>query len=539
MKFTYENQGSSTYLVYEIAENDVVDSMSFGMLTNNKIDGLIPLIYTQMNESQYLKYNVTAKISVRQMFEGAVNKKRLIGVFRGIVNAMLSVEDYMIDPASVILDLDYVFADVSSCETALVCLPLVTKEQGRVDLGQMFKNIVFNTQFDKTENCDYVANLINYLNGSGSFSLKEFKEVLDEIEGKKLTKKTEETQSAVVQNTYSFEQPRQVQQPIQPQTPMQQQAEPKVQTHSAAPAPEPVRPAPTSGKAQAAPKQGFATPQSPKPQSPKPQPQTAPQMQSASDEKQIGLMTLLMHYNKENKELYKSQKAEKKGKKGQQTPKQAQVQPATGGSFAIPGQEPSPEAALAQQKQEVPPQQGTQPRQISRPQSKPPRQASQTSAQPQQASRVQQNLSEDAAVQQGGRYAFAQNQSGQANFGETTVLGMGGNIGETTVLGVSSVQAMTQPYLLRTKTHEKIVIDKPVFRIGKERSFVDYFIGDNSAISRCHVNILEHDKRYFVVDTNSTNHTYVNGKMVQSNTEIAIESGARIQLANEEFEFFM
>ena len=161
MKFTYENQGSSTYLVYEIAENDVVDSMSFGMLTNNKIDGLIPLIYTQMNESQYLKYNVTAKISVRQMFEGAVNKKRLIGVFRGIVNAMLSVEDYMIDPASVILDMDYIFADVSSCETALVCLPLVTKEQGRVDLGQMFKNIVFNTQFDKTENCDYVANLIN------------------------------------------------------------------------------------------------------------------------------------------------------------------------------------------------------------------------------------------------------------------------------------------------------------------------------------------------------------------------------------------
>lgn len=36
MKFSYENQGINTYLVYEIDKSDEIDSMSLGMLTNNK-----------------------------------------------------------------------------------------------------------------------------------------------------------------------------------------------------------------------------------------------------------------------------------------------------------------------------------------------------------------------------------------------------------------------------------------------------------------------------------------------------------------------
>lgn len=37
--------------------------------------------------------------------------------------------------------------------------------------------------------------------------------------------------------------------------------------------------------------------------------------------------------------------------------------------------------------------------------------------------------------------------------------------------------------------------------------------------------------------TNSTNHTYVNGQMIQSNVETKIAHGAKIKLANEDFEF--
>ena len=154
MEFTFENQGTNTYLVYAIKPEDSIDTMSLGMLTNNKILGLAPTQFTQMDDTKYIKYNISAHISVKQFFTGAVNKKRIIGVFKGIANAMLSAEDYMIDTNSIIMDMEYIFADVSTCETVLVCLPIAEVEQHPVDLGEFFKNIVFSTQFDQTENCD-------------------------------------------------------------------------------------------------------------------------------------------------------------------------------------------------------------------------------------------------------------------------------------------------------------------------------------------------------------------------------------------------
>ena len=143
MSFTFENQGTNTYLVYELSNNDEIDSMSLGMLTNNTIPGLAAASFTQMDTTKYIKYNVSAKVSAEQLFSGTVNKKRLVGVFSGVVDAMLSAEEYMIDTSSILLDLGYIFADVSTCETVVVCLPVMNGEHKNPELGMFFKNIIF------------------------------------------------------------------------------------------------------------------------------------------------------------------------------------------------------------------------------------------------------------------------------------------------------------------------------------------------------------------------------------------------------------
>lgn len=93
------------------------------------------------------------------------------------------------------------------------------------------------------------------------------------------------------------------------------------------------------------------------------------------------------------------------------------------------------------------------------------------------------------------------------------------------------------PYLIRKNTFDRIDINKPVFRIGKEKSYVDYFIGDNNTISRLHADIINRDNRYYLKDNNSTNHSYINGSMVQGNQEAELFDGAVITLSNEDFEF--
>lgn len=117
----------------------------------------------------------------------------------------------------------------------------------------------------------------------------------------------------------------------------------------------------------------------------------------------------------------------------------------------------------------------------------------------------------------------------------TTVLGA--DPGGTTVLGSEELEAPIFPYLIREKTEEKISVNKPSFRIGAERKYVDYWVNDNSTVSRSHADILTREKRHFIIDLNSTNKTYVDGRAIPVEKEIELFDGTRIRLSNEEFVF--
>lgn len=558
----FENQGTNTYLVYEIKEDDVVDSMSLGMITNNKIAGLVQTLYTQMDNSRFIKFNVSAKLSVAQFFSGVVNKKRLLGVFKGIVDGMLSAEEYMIEANTILLDMNYIFTDVSTCDTVLVCLPVITEESAPVDMGTFFKNIVFTTQFDQTENCEHVAKIINYLNGASTFTLTDFKKVLDDIDGAQMAA---EVQLQSPQNTQGDSLKGAVQRqqdtgihaiPLMPQSSVSQMPPQAVPMPSPQVPPMPQaapmtmassQQVPPTKKKEKADKNMQVPPKQmggmPVPPSNKPQPI---QNNVADNEEKMSWMYLMQHYNKENAAIYKAQKEAKKqsgasnkgnGKnKSVEIPQNNYAIPGMPGAsnasgFPIPGQ---PSAPPQPQATPVAPSQAPIPKpQMPQPQIAPP----QAPQMPQGG--IPAGAMNPAPMQNAmPPYPSPQPMSGAGmSFGETTVLG-GGTAGETTVL--SAIQDPAQaamPYLIRVKTNEKINISKPVFRLGKERSFVDYFIPDNATISRSHANILIKEGAYYIVDTNSTNHTYVNGAMIQSSVETAITHGDKIRLANEEFEF--
>ena len=470
---------------------------------------------------------------------------------------------------------------------------------------KLFKNIIFNTQFDQTENCDYVAQILNYLNSSPVLVLPDFKELLDKI-GKEqkpaMVAQPKPVETAPAQPAVHVAAP---QQPVAPNYPPVNTAAPQ----------QPVSRArhenlqfganyTSTGRLQNPPKPAKAEP-----------PKPAPAPAAAPEEPGMSMFYLLQHYNKENAAIYKAQQEAKKNKKnaaaaaapqpvkqkpgakqpnvvfadpgkpapapggfavpGKQPPaapggfavpgKQPPAapggfavpgkQPPAPGGFAVPGKQPpaapggfavpgrqtvpggftvpsKPAAAPGQMQGGMPPvQKPAQPANAA-PQNAAPRQAAAPAYQ-----RPAPAYQQPAPTYQQPAPAYQQPQGNAINFGETTVLSAG--IGETTVLGGATEVNHTEPHLIRTKNNEKIPLNKPVFRIGKERSYVDYFISDNTAISRSHANIINHNGEFFVVDTNSTNHTYVNGGMISSNVETRLSHGTKIRLANEDFEFRM
>lgn len=562
MSFTYENQGNNTYLVYKIGASDNVDTMSLGMITNNKIDGIVPTLFTQSDTDRFIKYNISAKVSAKEFLSGVVNKKRLLGVFISVLKAIKSTEEYMIDARSLLIDLEHIYVDVSKCDAMLVCLPLVRQNES-VNIPMFFKQIMFSTQFDQNENCDYVAQIINYLNSTPVFSVDAFEKLLMDIDADNLniaaSKAVAGQQKPVQPQSQS-----QSQQPKPMQPAMNQLKNTQVQTNM-----------PSQGKMQSQretqsannvvqPNQvNFAVPN----MNPQNQNRINNNVQMGTNisgtyvettsEKQMSMFGLLTHYSKENKQIYERQKAQRKAQK--EAEKNGAAMPgqnvkASNASFAIPGQPPQqrqfaqpnqaqPQTGMPQQPQQQFAQrqftQSNQPEQPQFAQPQPMPQAQQKPAQQVQPQPVQnQNTNTGMTGNPSVPPQILENMTKAGNFGETTVLGVGSEAGETTVLGTSQAQII-KPYLLRIKNNERIELNKPVFRIGKERSYVDYFVSDNTAVSRSHANIINKDNEFYIVDTNSTNHTYVNGSMIQSNVETKIEHGTKIRLANEDFEFFM
>lgn len=117
----------------------------------------------------------------------------------------------------------------------------------------------------------------------------------------------------------------------------------------------------------------------------------------------------------------------------------------------------------------------------------------------------------------------------------TTVLGH--NSGGTTVLGYDDPEEPVYPKLVRLRTNEEYIIDKPSYRIGTEQKYCDLFICDNTYISRSHADIVSRDDRYYIIDRNSTNKTFIDGKVIPVEKEVEVFSGTQIRLADEDFTF--
>lgn len=125
--FITENTGSETYLVYTMEKSEVMDELSLGMLTNNKIPGLLSASYYMRDEERLIRYLISSKVSLESYLSGTISRKKLLTLFKTITGAFLSSEEYMLEPYQLQLSIMDIYVNVSTSEASLVCLPLERK----------------------------------------------------------------------------------------------------------------------------------------------------------------------------------------------------------------------------------------------------------------------------------------------------------------------------------------------------------------------------------------------------------------------------
>lgn len=593
--FTYENQGQNTYLVYQFDDRPI-DTMALGMLTNNKIKGFAPAIYTEIDNQKFIKYNVSSHVTLSKLFMGDVRKMRLLKTFVNIVDAMQMLDAYMLDRRTIMLDRDYIYVDASTSDVSMICVPVVD-EFAPIDEREFFKNIIFSVSFAANENGDYVARILAYLNSVELFQLQDFKKMLEGLMSEQPAVGMQNVQPAMgapyMQNN-PYQQtpagapaqpqmnmkPAVMQQPVPPVQPQnrptdigQEPAIQNVYVSSGASAKDiklakreemlkqqEEERAREMAKNPIAPENvdmGFAVPgmstnqyaSKPKAAAPAVPAKKASKgkKNSGSSEDDISLFYLMQHYSKENKEKYKAAKERKKsGNTATEAPvakKQASVikpmaasavqQPPVSNPYqAAPAQ---PQAPVMNNPYQAAPVQPQAPAMANPYQAAPAQQQAPAMNSPYQTAPAQ----PQAPVMNNPYPAPQMPAMGgmQDDYDQTTLIKNTGNTDDagTTVLNAAT-KVERHPYLYQVKNGRKIYLDKKTNRIGKNREVVDICIDGNPAISRCHAIFYRVDDACYIEDLNSTNGTFVDDQQITSNCKTMVRVGSRVKLGDEEFE---
>lgn len=478
--FTTETQGLNTFRVCEISMETPIDTAGLGMIITNKIPGLCNVSSLQLDNKQFIRYNISSQISLQQFFGEKVDKKSFLTILHNILEIMENMEDYMLEPRMLLLDKAEMYINVSTLQMNLIYYPIV-EECAEFDLYTFVKELIMSTQFDTEEKDNYVTVLISYLNHMEQVTISGLK--------------------MYVHNLMQTETVLPVIQPVEKPQP--------------AYIPEPI--------------QTITIPVT-----------LENEECAAIEKKEKGKWFSFLSSKKTKEKTVKKESKKEKTKSVKNSRSQEVVAP---NGMVIPHMDnvrnstlPEPPRPQGAPSLHVIQQAGGQQLEIPQP-------IMQQQKMSQQQNTIQQPIMQQVAVQPMVQVETQQPliQPSVVNSwtcGETTVLGRG-NCGATTVLneGYNTMQRQRNPYLLRKKTNERIEIDKNIFRIGKERNYVDYCIMDNSAISRTHADIIRKNDEFYIVDNNSLNHTFLNGQQIPSSQMHKLEDFVLIKMADEIFEF--
>lgn len=506
MNFNYEHSGTNKFLTYEVAPDQEIDTMCLGTLATQKIPGYAPVSFTQMDDTKYIRYNVTSKISVEELFGSTVSKKQMIALLKGIVEAMLATDEYLfLEQSAIVLDFRYIYIDPVTCETLVICLPLEYGQHEVVNVRGFLRSLL--TEPSMEENDDQcLPPLLRFLNKSPNLVLSEFLGLLEQESMSEQPVVVPRDRAAA--NTADSE--------------AQKQAEKKpAQGGAAGNDPRWDRPNGTGqtkvpggssrfvGLDDHFGKGGYGR-----------EDNKTPPAQTEGAKK--GLFSNLFGGKKEDKSSAPQKVPQKGPQKMPQKREQMPEKP------ELSGQKPQGGLSTVNGRNiKIPRAPGSGNTPIPEMERRDDVRRSNGVGQPVVGGQSPVR-SEPAKTEQ----KHTQSETAGAGFPGTVVLVS--NSADTMLLD-TSVKAY--PYLVYLKTKEKISLNKEVFLIGKEREQVDYTIVGNNAVSRTHAKIMAKGKGYEIEDIDSTNGTFVNGKPIPSGVATRIEHGYRLTFANEEFEF--
>lgn len=180
VSFKVRNIGSEKYLSYILNDDCEFDEELLDYLEENKIPELIDIIYEEDDENDYLTYNVTGRTTVDALLSNTVNAEKILGIVRGVASGIVNLCDLGIPASYVILHKGFTYVNPVTYDVGMLCVPVEADANINAEFRTFVKDILTSVKYDDSEDCNYVARLLNLLN-TDKFTVRNFYSQLTEL----------------------------------------------------------------------------------------------------------------------------------------------------------------------------------------------------------------------------------------------------------------------------------------------------------------------------------------------------------------------
>lgn len=503
---------SEVFLTFNISDEANLDEDILDFLEDEEPEGIVPIIYEEEDECDTFSYEITDKIHLSDLSNQEINAEMVLLVLRGIILAFIDMQENRIPLSYLVLNQNYVYID-ADYKVEFICIPL-EEMKGEADVLGFLRTLIAGLRYDPTEDISYVARLLTYVNNPANFNLRNMEALIEELM-EQMQVNAQDDESAEIYADYQEIEEEPVSMNSIHEVPAHETSvrEYPVEDNSIQDdivIEEPVRETPIKKvSATEVPIRDDIFEE--KPNAPR-----RPKVQEDEDEL-AAIRKARLSLSREHlvePELMEDNIPVEEDDDDEQEAEENEAAFKTRDAMTGIVIEDDFDEFLAEKEREERLEESNI--------------KIKKNIKINRASIVKSTQEEMSAMEEEEEQEPESSTLAQSIIGQT--LAMTGILGATTPPKIN-------PYLIRVNTEERVMVDKQNFKIGKANMGVDFTVKGNGAVSRIHAVIVNKDGVYYIKDNKSTNHTYVNGKVVQDGETELLTHDCRIVLGDEEFTF--
>lgn len=180
VSFRVRNFDKEQFLTFNIDNEAELDEELLDFLEDEEPEGIVPVIFEDEDEEcDTFSYNITDKIRLSELSNQEINAEMVLMVMRGLVLALIDMAECRIPLSYLVLHRNYIYID-SDYKVEFICIPLEDMQE-EVDINHFLRSFIASLRFDSSENGDYVARMLTFVNNPEVFNLHNLLTLVEDL----------------------------------------------------------------------------------------------------------------------------------------------------------------------------------------------------------------------------------------------------------------------------------------------------------------------------------------------------------------------